>query len=234
MKAILILFALTGTLVLHAQESAFDKGVKAYQEENYPEALKQFREVIVAEPGHARAHYYAGRACLDMSRYKEAADFLSRAIGLDSSRSNWLYELALVYTAIPDYQKALQCMLDAEARGQVRTSDFIENLGIIYVQLKEYERGAELFREVLAKKPYDRELWFQTAQAFYRAGKYQQAIDHWDEALALDKDDAESLYMIGLSYQKLGEKKKGQQLCDKAIEMNPALKSKRQQIGEAF
>ena len=34
--------------------------------------------------------------------------------------------------------------------------------------------------------------------------------------------------MIGLSYQKKGEKQKGQQLCDKAIEMDPSLNSLRQ------
>jgi hypothetical protein len=31
--------------------------------------------------------------------------------------------------------------------------------------------------------------------------------------------------MIGLSYQKKGEKEKGQQMCDKAIQMDPSLKN---------
>ena len=40
--------------------------------------------------------------------------------------------------------------------------------------------------------------------------------------------------MIGLCYQKKGEKAKGQQLCDKAIEMDPSLaslKQKKQMMG---
>ena len=44
----------------------------------------------------------------------------------------------------------------------------------------------------------------------------------------LDKTNARVLYMIGLSYQKKGDKQKGMQLCDKAIEMDPSLNSLRQ------
>jgi len=36
------------------------------------------------------------------------------------------------------------------------------------------------------------------------------------------------LYMIGMCYQKKGEKDKGVRLCDKAIEMDPSLASLKQ------
>ena len=50
----------------------------------------------------------------------------------------------------------------------------------------------------------------------------------------MDSANAEVLYMIGLGYPKMGEKAKGQQLSDKAIAMDPALRSKRQQLGGDF
>jgi len=37
-----------------------------------------------------------------------------------------------------------------------------------------------------------------------------------------------ALYMAGITFQKLGDKAKGQQMCDKAIEMEPALAKNRQ------
>jgi hypothetical protein len=52
--------------------------------------------------------------------------------------------------------------------------------------------------------------------------------------LTTDKTNAQSLYMIGLSYQKKGEKDKGMALCDKAIEMDPGLamyKQKKNMMG---
>ena len=66
------------------------------------------------------------------------------------------------------------------------------------------------------------------AEAYYYKGKYKQAIDYWDQVLFYDKTAASALYMIGMSYQKSGDKEKGIQLCDKAIEMDPNLASYKQ------
>jgi tetratricopeptide (TPR) repeat protein len=66
------------------------------------------------------------------------------------------------------------------------------------------------------------------AEAYYFKGKYKQAIDYWDQILIYDKTNASALYMIGMSYQKSGEKDKGIALCDKAIEMDPGLASLKQ------
>jgi tetratricopeptide (TPR) repeat protein len=72
------------------------------------------------------------------------------------------------------------------------------------------------------------------AEGYYYKGKFQMAIDYWDRMLEYDKDNASALYMIGMSYQKKGEKEKGVALCDKAIEMDPSLsnlKQKKQIMG---
>ena len=66
------------------------------------------------------------------------------------------------------------------------------------------------------------------AEAYYFKGKYQPAIDYWDRILEHDKENASALYMIGMAYQKKGEKEKGQHLCDRAIEMDPSLASLKQ------
>ena len=66
------------------------------------------------------------------------------------------------------------------------------------------------------------------AEAYYYKGKYKMAIDYWDRVLSYDKTAASALYMIGMSYQKNGEKEKGIQLCDKAIEMDPNLSTYKQ------
>ena len=65
---------------------------------------------------------------------------------------------------------------------------------------------------------------YNIADAYYQTGKYQEAIDYWDKILQADKQNASALYMIGLSYQKKGEKEKGEQLCEKAMQMDPSLK----------
>lgn len=207
---------------------SFIIGKSYYEQENYGEAVKHLQTAAKEEPIRAEIPYIIARSYLDMSNYKQSAGFFEKAIALDSSKVNWIYEAGLVFYAIPDFKKSLQYIELAGAKGYKKTNDYMENLGNAYINVKEYDKGIEVLKEVLKKKPTDQELIYQVAQAYFKAKRYQEAIDTWDIALGLDKTNANALYMIGLSYQKKGEKQKGQQLCDKAIEMDPSLSSLRQ------
>jgi len=215
-------------------ESSLQLARKQYAEDNYAEALKLLNKAAQEEPGNGQVPYLTGRIYLDMSNYRKAAEFLEKAILLDTARNNWIYELGLIYYAIPDDKKALHYILLAGHKGYKKTADYLENLSNAYMNVNQYDKALEVLNDVLKKKPEDPELLYQVAQAYYKSGKYQEAIDHWDRVLAIDKSHAEALYMIGMSYQKKGEKQKGQQLCDRAIEMDPSLRSKRQRMGGDF
>lgn len=230
----LIAFLFFSITTIAQTSTDFTRGMEQYREENYGEALKYFTEASEAEPENAQIPYYTGRAYLDMSDYKKAAAFLEKAIAMDSSRNRWIYECGLIYYAIPDYRKSLRFIELAGEKGYKKTNDYLENLGNAYINVNQHVKGAEVLKEVSKKKPADKELLYQVAQAYYKGGKYQEAIDYWDQLLTLDKTNADVLYMIGLSYQKMGEKEKGQQLCDRAIQMKPSLKSKREQKGGLF
>lgn len=212
-------------------ESSLQLARKQYQEENYAEVLKLLSKAAIEEPQNAQVPYLTGRAYIDMSNYKKAAVHIEKAIAMDSAKSNWMYELGLVYYAVPDYKKSLEYILLAGEKGYKKTNDYLENLGNAYVNAGQQDKGIEVLNEVLKKKPEDPELLYQVAQASFKSGKYQDAINLWDRVLEQDKSNADALYMIGLSYQKKGEKEKGQQICDRAIEMNPSLRTKRQQMG---
>ena len=63
------------------------------------------------------------------------------------------------------------------------------------------------------------------AEANYDIKKYDEAINYYDQILTIDKKNAEALYMIGMSFQKKGQKEKGMALCDEAIKLDPSLQS---------
>ena len=228
---VLIVTLFLGVATFAQTETSLQLARKQYQEENYGEVIKLLEKAAVEEPANAQVPYLMGRAYVDMNNYKKAVTFLEKAIGMDSSKSNWMYECSLVYQSVPNYKRSLQMMILAGEKGYKKTSDYLENLGNTYVTTGEYSKGIELLNEVLKKKPEDPELIFQIAQANYKAGKFDDAITMWDKLFQADNTNAEALYMIGLSYQKKGEKDKGQQICDKAIQMDPSLRSKRQQSG---
>jgi tetratricopeptide (TPR) repeat protein len=95
---------------------------------------------------------------------------------------------------------------------------------------KEYDKGLDIMKEALNRRPTDISLLNMVAEAHYDVKKYDDAINYWDRVLELDKQNASALFMIGMSYQKKGEKQKGQALCDKAIQMDPSLAKNKQKM----
>ena len=169
------------------------------------------------------AHSYA-----DMMNYKQAIPYFQKAIELNPAQNYWVYELGLICYAMHDDKNALKYILEAGAKGYKRDNDYLENLGIAYLNVGNLDEGVAILGEILKRKPSDLNILNMVAEAYYYKGKYQLAIDYWDQVMYYDKNNASALYMIGMSYQKKGEKEKGQLLCDKAIELDPALASLKQ------
>jgi tetratricopeptide (TPR) repeat protein len=120
-------------------------------------------------------------------------------------------------------KESLKYILLAGEKGYKKDNDYMENLGVAYLNVGKLDEAMAILKDILAKKPSDLNILNMVAEAYYYSGKYQDAIDYWDKVLTYDKTNAQSLYMIGMSYQKKGEKEKGVALCDKAIEMDPDL-----------
>jgi tetratricopeptide (TPR) repeat protein len=202
-----------------------------YDRDNYGEAIQVLNAAAKEEPANAEIPYMIARSYADMLNYKTSIPFFQKAISLDTSKHVWIYELGLIYYAMNDSKNALKYILEAGNKGLKKDNDYLENLAIAYLDAGELDNGVAIMTEILKRKPSDLNILNMVAEAYYYKGKYQQAMDYWDQILEYDKQNASALYMIGMCYLKRdgkGDKDKGQQLCDKAIEMDPSLASLRQ------
>ena len=213
-----------------AEKISFYIGKIHYEQENYGDAIKHLTVAISEDSQNAEAPYMIARSYADMQNYKQAIPFFQKAIELDSSKNNWVYEMALIHYAIHDDKNALKYMLLAGEKGYKKDNEYLENLGIAYLNAGKLEQGVAIMDEILKKRPSDLNVLNIVAEAYYNKRKYQLAIDYWDQVLLYDKGNASALYMIGMSYQKKGENDKGRFLCDKAIEMDPSLTVLKQKI----
>ena len=203
-------------------------GKSFYEQENYGESYKYLQAAAKDDPRNAEIPYLQARSFVDMSNYKMAVKFFDQAIALDSSKPNWIYEAGLTYFAIPDAKNAIRYFETAIAKGYKATNDVMENLSNAYIEAGQPQKGVELLKQLLEKKPADMELLWNIAEAHFKQGKFPEAIEYWDRILYFDKENARALYMIGLSYIRKGDKGKGEQLCDRAIQMDPSLKNLKQ------
>lgn len=223
-----ILYAEKLKVIDPSTQISYYLGKVHYEQDNYGEAIKYLNQAAKDDPSNAEVPYMIGHSYSDMQNYKLAIPFYQKAIALDTSKNYWIYELGLIHYAIHDDKNALKYILEAGNKGYKRDNDYLENLGIAYLNAGQLDQGVAILSEILKKRPSDLNILNMVAEAYYYKGKYQQAIDYWDQVMYYDKNNASALYMIGMCYQKKGEKAKGVQLCDKAIELDPSLASLKQ------
>jgi len=126
-------------------------------------------------------------------------------------------------------RKSIAWFERAAGHGYKKDDDYKYNLGSAYLNVGDLDKGMLLMQEVLQHKPGDAELLSSIADGYYHGAKYQDAINYYDKLLVIDQKNATALYMMGMSYQKKGDKEKGIQLCDQAIAMDPSLKNYKQE-----
>ena len=214
-----------------SEKVAYYIGRINYDNDNYGVAIKALTEAAMEDPTNAEVPYLIAHSYADMMNYKQAIPYFQKAIELKPTEAYWVYELGLICYAMRDDKNSLKYILQAAEKGYKRDNDYLENLGIAYLNIGNLDEGVKILNEILIKKPSDMNILNMIAEAYYYKAKYQEAIDYWDRVLEYDKKDASALYMIGMCYQKKGGKEnmeKGTKLCDIAIGMDPSLASYRQ------
>lgn len=202
--------------------------MSSYHLEDYSTVVKGLANVIAKNPADAEATYTLGRSYLDMEQYKQAVPYYTKAVALDESKNVWAYELGLLYYNIDDYKNAVIFFNKAAQAGYQQGTDFNENLGYAYLYSGESEKGEKLLLGVLERKPGNKDILRDLAQAYYKQKMYDKSLEFCKKLMEIDSKDAQALYQAGLCFLKKGEKERGQGMCDKAIEMDPSLASKRQ------
>lgn len=203
-------------------------GMSFYQTEDYGKAVNLLQKAVNKNDKDAEAAYTLGRTFLELENEKNAIPQFQRAIAIEPSRNVWMYELGLIYYNQDDYKNALKYFNMAGDAGYNKTNDFYENLGFAQLYTGDTQNGMKTLTEVLNKKPNNKELLNNIANAMYETKRYDDALLYFQKLLELNPKDASSLFMAGMVFQKKGEKEKGQRICDKAIEMDPSLARNRQ------
>ena len=202
-------------------------GMSYYNLEDYGKAEKYLKEALDKNHDDAEAAYTLGRTYLELENGKSAIEQFKSAINL-SPKNQWIYELGLICYNENDFKSSVEYFEMAANNGYHKTNDFYENYGFAQIYSGNSEGGIKTLDIVLERKPNNKELLNNIAYALYQTKSYQDALDYFTRLLNINPKDASTLYMTGMTFQKLGQKQKGQKICDDAISLDPSLKRYRQ------
>jgi len=113
--------------------------------------------------------------------------------------------------------------------------DFVES-GLQLAMMDEAEGKTS---DVLAKleglvqaAPFSTEARFQLARAYYNDNEFAKAASQAQQALILFPNHSNSLFLLGLTYEKMGEKDLALQALEKVLELNPNNQQVQDQISK--
>ncbi len=204
---------------------------KSYHKlEDYKNSSTYLKTAAIEDPKNADIPYTMANIWQNSNNAQRAIDMYEVAISLDTTKANWILELAEIHNQLGNFIKATNCYERALAKGTASDLSLQTTIGLAYLNGGNYQKGVEVLEKVIAKKPMDRGLYTDMGYAFYEAKKFSDAIKWWDEVLKIDKNDYKTLYMIGIAFQKDGQDAKGKKICDIAIGKDPSLTSLKKEI----
>lgn len=197
-----------------------------YETSQYAKAIRSCEAAFKDDTTLAEPSYIAARSFMEIQQYKNAALCFEQALAKDTNNVRWMYETAMSWYAVPDDKKSLYWMEKARDKGHPQTYDFLQNLSTAYMNAGFPEKSLEILLGQLSQKSDDPTLIYTIADTYFKAKKYDEAIQYWNRCLQLDPKNAQALYMTGICYIRKGEQVKGQQLCDKALAMDPSIRQR--------
>ena len=194
-----------------------------YNMEDYGKAERLLIALVNKNPKDAEITYILASNYLAMGDETRAITLYENALLLDNKKSNWFFELGLLYSNTNNYKKAVVAYTKAAELGYIRGNDFNENLGFAYMYSGDFDNGEKLLSDLVGRRPGDKELIRNVATAFFDNKNYDKALDYCQKLLEMNMKDGKALYQAGLCFQKKGMVERGMQMCDKAIELDPTL-----------
>ncbi len=219
------------------------------------EAIVEFERAIALRPAEAELHYRLGVVLLELERYDESADALSRAIRLDAKGSAAYLPLAKALLKLGKPKDALTALRSWLARGprqgEVRTAlalideiapphnglpggaeaKFAQGVDVLN-QADDPLQAIAIFEELLREHPSCAIAHAMLALCYQRLDDAGRAVDELRRAAALAPEDDRNHLYLGELYLGRGQVERAKAAFRRALELNPLLSGAHLGLGE--
>jgi tetratricopeptide (TPR) repeat protein len=206
-------------------------GMSYYKKEDYVNAEKYLLKAITKNANDAQAYYTMARNYVDAEQDRKALPYLEKAASLSPDKASWASELGMMYFNMRNYKGAVTAYENAIKAGITTNNDFNEEYAYALIYSGNYAKGEELILDIYKKKG-NKEILREVAMSLYAVKQYERSLDYLSKLIEADPKDGKAMYQAGLTFIKLGKKDRGQAMCDKGIELDPSLASKKSAVGD--
>lgn len=181
----------------------FKRGLKFYDQGEYTEAVKAFIQVLQIDPINIGALYYIGLSWQHLGVYEEALKAYDQVITLDQTMSSVFLYKGVVLRNIENYIEAIGALNEA-------------------IRLNGPNNVSNVLHWAL----------FNKGLALGKIGRYGEALQLFEEVIAIDPTNSNPFYLKGMTLEKLGNPLEALKAFDRATRLNPQNAGAFYRIGE--
>jgi len=181
------------------------RATAAFTEDREEAAMALFERAIAVCPQHADAYESLGVILGRHKRFEEAIDLMIRLLGVDpasvmghTNLSLYYNQLGRIEDAEREAAEAMRAKMGREAVGRDHDEGARQKSK---AEAADRNRRAEMFRKVLEIDPDDAMGNFGLGELSVEEGRYAEAVDHLERALAAEPRYSAALLALGRAHE---------------------------------
>jgi len=164
------------------RDSLFSSGMKAFDNRDYPTAIRLLKQVVEIEPDHRHAWNNLGRCYSALGQWETAIPLLQRQIAINPYDEYSYNNLGWAYANLSRYPEAEEAY-----RRQIEITPLDQyahkNLGFVMVEQEKYQEALPELQKALTISPADLALQLQIGSALFHLGQHEQGFQTFEKVL---------------------------------------------------
>ncbi len=170
------------------------------------EAIDQFKMAMLHKPEASNLLWCMGEALFKAERYLQAVEYFKRSAELERGNLLPLRKMAQAFFDMGKMELAIEILNEAiKYDGSV--SELWSSLGWAYLHIAEYTLAIGPLKKSLELNQNNIQCVKSLALSLFALGRKDSSLEYYQLALALDPQDAEALFGLGILYVSSGNLK---------------------------
>jgi tetratricopeptide (TPR) repeat protein len=196
-------------------------GYLLYRLKRNDEALPHFQQVIALNPKMTEAYLLLGLTLLQALRQEEAVAVFREGLQRNPGSADLHFNLGTAYDKMGRFDELVHEMEEA-IRLDPKHADALNYLGYSYAERDmRLEEGVLLIQRALAVKPQNGYYLDSLAWAYYKMGRFQDALEEMKRAIAVVPDDPVFLEHLGEIYLTQNLRGEAREAWLRSLELDP-------------
>jgi len=172
---------------------------------NEADALHVVEQALTEHPGNVHLHLLGAVALERQAQPDSAANHLAGALASEPDNLEANRKLATILQGLGDVTGAIACLRRVVTASQRQDVEALTALGIALSGIDQHDEAMQLLSEVARRCPDVDSVHADLAMALFSAGRVNEAVEGFQNALALNPQSAQAHCGLGLAYQSLGQ-----------------------------